>query len=210
MRLSWLVLVFASFCVLIACSPVKVPVTNQYQLTKFSVRQYARPAKKISLLVALPEAVAGYKTEQMLYMIKPFKLSAFAHNAWVSPPADMFYPLLLQTLQCSGYFSAVASSPYAEQADYRLDVQLLKLHQNFLRKPSFVELSVKVVLTRTADNQVLASKIISQQVSAPAESPYGGVLAANRATEAVTAAIMDFIIEHTGGKRTKTGRQGYK
>ncbi|KTD33858.1 hypothetical protein E3983_03975 [Legionella israelensis] len=198
------------FSLLVACSPVKVPVVNQYQLTKYSTRHFMKARKKISILVALPEAVAGYKTEQMLYMIKPFKLSAFAHNAWVSPPADMIYPLILQSLQHSNYFYAVASSPYAEQADYRLDTQLLKLHQNFLQRPSVIELSVKVVLTDITNGQVIASRIINQRVCSPMESPYGGVLAANKATEAMTAAIAEFVIKYTGGSHFKSGRPTYK
>lgn len=190
------------FCLLLsACSPVKLPQTTEYRLFAFGsdVSKAARAAS--SILVSQPDAVAGYQTSQMLYVNKPYTLSAFAHNAWVSPPADMLFPLIVQSLQKSGQFYAVASTPYAPAADYRLDTQLLRLEQNFLQKPSVVELSVKVVLTRTSDNKVLASRILSIHEPAHAATPFGGAEAANRATTALTTQITRFVLDHTHNSR---------
>ncbi|HAZ7572218.1 ABC-type transport auxiliary lipoprotein family protein [Legionella sp. PATHC032] len=181
---------------LMSCSPVKVPVTNEYQLTAYSTKQLTRKPRPITMQVTLPEAVAGYQTEEMLYMKKPFKLEPFVKNAWTSPPADMLFPLLVQSLQSSGYFYAVTSSPYSEEADYRLDTQLLKLEQNFIKKPSVLEFSAKIVLTHISDNQIIGSRIVSLQIPCSQDTPYGGVIAANQATFRFTATATDFVVSH--------------
>ncbi|ABQ55479.1 transport system, auxiliary component [Legionella pneumophila str. Corby] len=179
-----------------SCSPVKVPVTNEYQLTAYSTKQLTRKPRPITIQVTVPEAVAGYQTEEMLYMKKPFKLEPFVKNAWTSPPADMLFPLLVQSLQSSGYFYAVTSSPYSEEADYRLDTQLLKLEQNFIKKPSVLEFSAKIVLTHISDNQIIGSRIVSLQIPCSQDTPYGGVIAANQATFRFTATATDFVVSH--------------
>ncbi|MDF1931688.1 ABC-type transport auxiliary lipoprotein family protein [Legionella pneumophila] len=181
---------------LMSCSPVKVPVTNEYQLTAYSTKQLTRKPRPITIQVTVPEAVAGYQTEEMLYMKKPFKLEPFVKNAWTSPPADMLFPLLVQSLQSSGYFYAVTFSPYSEEADYRLDTQLLKLEQNFIKKPSVLEFSAKIVLTHISDNQIIGSRIVSLQIPCSQDTPYGGVIAANQATFRFTATATDFVVSH--------------
>src|SRR5690349_7258410 len=97
---------------LIACSPVSVSVNNQYQLSAYSSKQLAKKPLPITLLITAPDAAAGYQTSQMLYVKKPFELEAFAKNAWVNPPADMLYPLVLQSLQRTNLFEAVTSNAY--------------------------------------------------------------------------------------------------
>ncbi len=150
----------------------------------------------ITLLVTTPDAAAGYQTEQMLYVKKPYALEPFVKNAWVNPPADMLYPLILQSLQRTNLFEAVTSNAYTLGATYRLDTQLLSLQQNFLKKPSVLEFSAKVVLTHVSDNNVLASKIINLRILCPSDTPYGGVIAANKATQQFTAALTHFVASH--------------
>lgn len=181
---------------LVGCSPVKDIANNEYQLTAFNDKQVAKKPNHVTLWVTAPDAAAGYQTEQMLYVKKPFQLQEFAKNVWSNPPADMLYPLLVQSLQRSGYFHAVVSSPYNVESDYRLDTQILNLEQNFLRRPSVIDLSAKVVLTRNSDNKVMASRIISLHIPCPQDNPYGGVIAANQATYQLTGLVSQFVIAH--------------
>ncbi|MFC3908024.1 ABC-type transport auxiliary lipoprotein family protein [Legionella dresdenensis] len=187
----------SSLLLLTACSPVKQEITNQYKLSAFSAKRMTRQAGSHTILVTPPEAAAGYQTEQMLYLKKPYEINAFAHNAWFDEPADMLLPLMVQSLQYSGYFYAVASSPSAERADYRLDTQLIELQQNFLTRPSQLQFTVKIVLTRTSDNRIIGSRLISKRIPCAADTPYGGVVAANAATRQFTAELVTFIISHT-------------
>jgi cholesterol transport system auxiliary component len=181
---------------LVACSPVKIPATNQYQLTSYSNKQLTKHPQHVALWVTQPDAAAGYQSEQMLYVNKPFQLESFVKNSWSNPPADMLYPLMVQSLQKSGVFYAVLSSSYSQGADYRLDTQLLSLEQSFLRRPSVLQFSAKLVLTRVSDNKVMGSKIISLQIPCPADNPYGGVVAANQVTRQFTARMSEFVVSH--------------
>ena len=176
-----------------------MPVTNQYQISGYSNKQLVSHPSPNTLLVTSPEAVAGYQTEAMLYVKKPYQLETFTKNAWVDPPASMLYPLLVQSIQRTGYFRAVSSSPYTQGADYRLDTQLLNLEQNFLKKPSSLELSLKLVLTRVSDNKIIASRIINQNLPCLMDTPYGGVLAANKASLLSTEAVARFVVSSIKG-----------
>ena len=106
----------------------------------------------------------------------------------------MIYPLIVESLQNTGYFFAVASGPYLEKADYRLDTQLIALHQNFLKNPSVIDFVAKVMVTHIEDNRVVASRIFSQHIRCPTDTPYGGVIAANKATQEFTAHLSEFVI----------------
>lgn len=181
---------------LVACSPVKVPATNQFQLNAYSTKQLTNHPRNLSIWVTAPEASAGYQTEQMVYVKKTYELAAFAKNSWTNTPGEMLYPLIIQSLQRTRFFHAVISSAYSLGADYRLDTQLLSLQQNFLRKPSVLEFSAKVVLTHVADNKVIASTIITQHIPCTQDTPYGGVIAANKATQKFTEILADFVTSH--------------
>jgi cholesterol transport system auxiliary component len=181
-------------CLLSACSPIKNPIAHQYQLNAYSTKRLASSPFNYTILVTPTEAVTPYQTEQMQYSAKPYTIGRFAKSSWVSPPATMLYPLMIQSLQDSGYFYGVSAGSYMSKTTYRLDTQLLKLQQNFMRKPSVLEFNLKAVLSRTVDNQIIASKIFSQNIPCPQDSPYGGVLAANTATKKLTRRITDFVV----------------
>jgi cholesterol transport system auxiliary component len=189
-----IIILCSIFWLLTACTPVQNVIVNQYKLETFSSKKITNKRTSLTLLVSQPDAIPGYQTEQMLYINKPFEINNFAHNAWISSPANMLYPLITQSLQSSHYFYAVASGPDADKTDYRLDTQLIELQQNFLTKPSRIELVANVVLTHIDDNRVVASRIIGKQVSCPEDTPYGGVVAANRAAFAFTAELTGFVI----------------
>ncbi len=178
-----------------ACAPIKMSVTNQYKLETFSTKKMVPKKTAYSVLISQPDAIPGYQTEQMLYTNKPFELSAFAHSAWISSPANMLYPLIIQSLQHGHYFFAVASGPDADKTDYRLDTQVIAFQQNFLTTPSTLELVVQVVLNHIEDNRVVSSRTFTQRVPCPADTPYGGVVAANLAARAFTASLTDFVIK---------------
>lgn len=179
---------------LTACMAVKSPIANHYNLTSYSAAPVSHHTSS-SLTVTPTAAVDGYETDQIRYLTRPFTLSSFAKSNWVSPPATMLYPLLIQSLQHSGYFSAVGSGSYFSKTTYRLDTQLIELRQNFTKKPSVLELKVKAVLTHVEDNQIIASRLFKLAIPCPQDTPYGGVLAANQATLKFTKAITAFVIK---------------
>ncbi|MBA3537411.1 MAG: hypothetical protein H0T84_12520 [Tatlockia sp.] len=179
---------------LAACSPIKTVISNKYKLDSYSNQRLGHGFSKHSILITMPEAMAGYQDPDMLFVRKPFELTSFAKNAWVDQPASMLLPLIAQSLQSSGYFYAVTSSANSDHTDYRLDTQLIELEQNFLKRPSQIDFAAKVVLTHVSDNRVIASRLIKEHINCPVDTPYGGVIAANRATKLFTAQVSDFVV----------------
>ena len=196
--LKKIILLLSILCLLTACAPAKIGVRNEYTLLSYNTKPLVshRQSTNLSILVSIPEALAGYKTEQMHYINKPFELGTFTKNAWSSSPASLLYPLLTQRLKNSGYFHSVIAGPYVDKADYRLDTQLMALQQNFLVKPSVLELTVNVMLTHIDDNRIVASTIIKERVPCPKDTPYGGVVAANRAAQAFVDKATLFVIKN--------------
>lgn len=181
---------------LFACAPVPSENNNRYQLTdacKFSPRV---GTQHLSILIMQPVALDGYDTEQMLYIDKPFRVSSFVNNSWMSPPATMLSPLLIRSIESTHYFFAVATDLNTSKTDYRLESALLRLQQNFLVKPSQLELGVQVMLIHNPDSRVVATKMFYETVNCPQDTPLGGVLAANQATRELTANITHFVINH--------------
>lgn len=196
LSLQRIILVASCLSLLWGCSAIKSPIIHQYQLSAFNADQIRHTPSQATLLITPTEAVNGYQTEQMHYSTQAYTLANFSKNAWFSPPATMLYPLMIQSIQHSGYFLAVSSGAYTSKTQYRLDTQLLKLQQNFTKKPSVLELKVKAVVSRVSDNQILASRTFKQNINCPYDSPYGGVIAANQATERLTKEITQFVIRH--------------
>ena len=181
---------------LTACTSIKFPVTEQFQLTQFSEHVYQTPHGDSTLFVSPPEALRGYDSVKMNYSTQPFEVKSFAHHAWLGSPAQMIHPLLTQSLQNSGYFRAVSSGIYSDKTDFRLDSQLLMLQQNFTCKPSQMVLVMKLVLNDVKNNTVIASKIFHYHIPCPSDTPYGGVLAANQVVKQFTNDAVKFVAEH--------------
>lgn len=177
-----------------ACSSIKPNIINHYSLTQYSAKKIADKPTAHTLLVSTPEAVAGFQSDQMKYTTKPFALSSFTKNAWSNPPASMIYPLLIQSLQKSGYFEAVGSGAFVNKAEFRLDTQLLELKQDFTCHPSVIKLKMKAMVIRISDNYLLSARIFEIQVPCPQNAPYGGVVAANKATSILTEKITNYVI----------------
>lgn len=155
----------------------------------------------LSLLVMQPNAVDGYTTDRMLYVNKPFQLNAFARNAWMNPPAAMLQPLLARSVESSHYFYAVTLEPNSSKTDYRLESTLMRLQQNFLVKPSRIQLALQAVLTHVEDNRLVATQDFYVDLPCPSDTPIGGVEAANQATQRLTAQVARFVITRVARDR---------
>ncbi len=147
------------------------------------------------LLITTPRAEPGYDTNGIAYTETPLSLNYYTRSRWADAPARMLAPLLVETLERSGAFRAVITSPSSVAADVQLDVTLLRLQQSFLQRPSRVELALRARLIDTSDNRVLASRTFEAMESAPSEDAYGGVQAANAVLERVLTELAAFVTE---------------
>lgn len=182
--------------VLTACSPATLPNANRYQLTEASSVKKITTHKHVSLLVMQPVALDGYDTEQMIYVNRPYQVGEFANNVWMSPPAAMLLPVLMRSIESSHYFYAVTSDLNISKTDYRLESVLIRLQQNFLTKPSRIQLAMQVTLIRNADSGLVATDIISESIPCPSDTPLGGVEAANQASRHLSSRVAHFVVTH--------------
>jgi len=155
----------------------------------------------LAVAVALPRAAPGYDSHRMLYQQRPLELEAFAFHEWVETPAQMLAPLLVRALQDSGAFRVVLLAPSSALAGWRLETELLRLHQDFTARPSQLRLGLRAVLLDVASRQVVAWREFEFTVAAADDGPVAGVQAAHQATVQLTQAVAAFCAEQAAAAR---------
>ena len=188
-------------CCLNACTKLDLSETHRYQLKAYGLLTKPYAKSRHSILINQPSASAGYDSKRMIYVNKAYQLSSFANNSWMSTPANMLLPLVVQSMESSHYFNALAASPQAADTDYRLDLKILNLEQNFLQKPSQLIMTISLSLLEVNTNRILAEKTFSEHLPCPSDTPYGGVLAANQATESLTRRMSQYVISQIEHQR---------
>ena len=145
-----------------------------------------------TLLVSAPHAAAAFDSQRIIYQRQAFRLEYFAHSEWVEPPARMLAPLMVAALDRSGVFRAVVATPSSVAADLRLDTELVVLQHEFGSTPSRVRLTLRATLSDNSSRQVLGQVDLEHLANASSEDAYGGVIAANQATQSMLQALTVF------------------
>lgn len=184
---------FILFISLTSCA-VSITQPNEYQLVGVNQKSYATRTSSKTILIALPLAASGYQSNSLLYLTKDYTLSSFVKNEWDVPPAEMLQPLLTKSIQNTGYFYAIVSAPSSVQTTYRLETRLQVLQQNFTQHPSVVEMSIDATLVNNNTLKAVGSHHFSTRVPAASETPYGGVVAANKACQQLMEEISAWVV----------------
>lgn len=148
-----------------------------------------------TLTVDTPRAAPGYDSRRMVYQRRPQQMETFAFHEWVEPPAQMLAPLLVRALQDHGGFRAVLRAPSAAAGGWRLETELLRLHQDFSQRPSQVRLSVRAVLLNSATRQAVAWREFDVSVAATSDDPVAGAAAAQAAARQLASEVAAFSAE---------------
>ncbi len=188
-------------------APVKIEQPKRYSLDSLSGLALptlspapplpilpARPGSPAAqtLLVSMPHETVGFDSNHMIYLRQPHQLEYFAQSEWIDTPARMLLPRITASLGASGIFAAVLSGPASARADLVLDVQLLRLQQEFLSQPSQLHLTLRVVLLDNTRHQVLAWRELDSRVATSSENALGGVLASHQAVHEVLQQLVAF------------------
>ncbi|WP_394756488.1 ABC-type transport auxiliary lipoprotein family protein, partial [Rhodoferax sp.] len=184
---------------LAACSvlsPTSTPVPAFYSLDSapLTAPAPASPAAP-TLIIHPPRAAAGFDSQRIIYVRESHKLEYFAHSEWIDPPARMLGPLLVAAIEQTGAFSAVLLTPGAAGGDLRLDTEIVRLQQEFQTSPSRVRFTLRAYLVDEKTRRVLAWRQFEAAADAASDDPYSGVLAANRAVQAVLQQLSVFCAE---------------
>ena len=151
----------------------------------------------VTLLVFPPVTSPLYDTTQMAYTQRPYEVAYFSRNQWGETPSRMLQPLLVRTLETTGYFSAVLTPPHAGRYGYALRTEILQLTQDFTSDPPALQLSLRLQLTDGATGRLVATKEISAREPMQQKTPYAGVVAANEATAKALQQAAQFVLEKT-------------
>ena len=195
MKQILLILFFSALMFGCGLSPVSTPEIQTYTLLTVPNNIPLSLQQKQTILISAMVAAPGYSHPNMIYMDKPFELSSFAKHEWVSPPAEMVTPLLIETLRKTGRFHAVVSPPFTGDTEFRLDTQLVTLRQEFLSKPSIVRIAIQAELIDDASNKVIASHLFQTVTPTSKNTPYGGVIAANQGLQTLLGQLADFVVQ---------------
>ncbi len=185
--------------VLTSClKPLDVPDVSTYTIKTLKPHINNRRSKtQMTLLVSDPVASPGYRSDNMRYMITPYRLEKFSKNTWVATPASMMLPVFVQAINNTGYFKAVVTSPFSGLTDYNLQTDILEFEQNFMLPQSRFIMIVQADLVNSKTNKIQASKRFSAIVPTQQNDPYGGVMAANQAAQKITRQLARFVVQNS-------------
>ena len=201
--LVWL----SSVCLLSSCSlltPNKVDQISVYSLggTQVTIRSprqendidKLRNPEAPTIMLSMPRAAAGFETSQIAYVRLAFQLEYFSLSQWAAPPTAMLLPLMSHALERTGDFKAVLQSPSGASGQLRLDLEIVRLQQEFFRAPSQVHFTLRAHLIDIASRRVIAWQEFDAAVEAISEDPYGGVVAANQVVRLLVEQVADFCV----------------
>lgn len=183
---------------LAACTSLPAPQgvsPNIYMLEAGPAIPAAQVKRDLVLAVSMPRALPGFDTPQMAYVQQPYELDYFVTSRWADTPARMLGPIIVQAVQQTQSFRAVVQTADAIPAEVRLDVELVRLQQDFTARPSRVRLTLRAQLIDVHDQRVLAVQQFDEYENASSENAYGGVTAANRLVHRELAKLTEFCVD---------------
>ena len=86
------------------------------------------------------------------------------------------------------------TSPFVGVTDYRLNVRLIALQQEFFNPISDIHLVLQATLIDNNTNRALATRRFQTLIQAPGNNPYSGVKATNTAAEILSEEIAKFVV----------------
>jgi cholesterol transport system auxiliary component len=198
MRIRFATAVGLSYIFLTGCSmfgPVKLVDMNTYTVNTVPPVPIAAHTHPLTVYVAPPDSAWSYNTTQMMYSTERYQVDYFAKNRWSDTPAQMLQSLMVQSLQNTHYFSGVSSSRMSGRYDYVLYTQLIDFKQVFHGMQSAMHITLRAQWVNGSSGKVIASKTFSIVEPAPENSPYGGVVAANKGVSMLLARLVRFCLQ---------------
>lgn len=189
--------VLVPILLLAACSVLPAPKLvsqNIYVLEAGPVIQAAQVKRELVLAVSVPRALPGFDTTQMAYVQQPYELNYFVTSRWADTPARMLGPIIAQAMRQTQSFRAVVQASDTIPADVRLDIELVRLQQDFMTRPSRMQLTLRAQLIDVRGKRVLAAQQFDETETAASEDAYGGVVAANRLLQRVLGKLAAFCV----------------
>ena len=179
------------------CAPFQQPPQESPSLHVLQPGALSTPALRRSTAVVevgVPRATPGFDTPRIAYVERPYSIDYYSRGEWADAPARMIGPLVARALDRSGAFAAVVEAPTSVQSTLRVDLELVRLQQDFTVAPSRADLAIRAQVVDVRARRVLATLLVEETEPAAAQDAYGGVAAANaalgRAIERIVALVV--------------------
>ena len=156
----------------------------------------ARRSRNKTLLVTLPKAAPGFDSNRMAYTRQPPKLDYYRDSVWSDAPARMLQPILVRAFEATGAFKAVVSPPAPALANLRVDVDVIRLQQEFSNPPSQVRFTARIKVVDMKSGHVLGTQVFEAIEPAPSEDAYGAARAANAAVQKALGEMIRFALTY--------------
>ena len=192
--LAFTLVAFSSACVL---GPSETTAPRTYflnpEISWKNPHGYGERIGTAVLLITQPKAQAGFDTERMAYLLRPYELNYYAFNQWADTPTRLLHRILVENLDKTGLWSAVLQTPGTVPAQYRLDCDNLVLEQQFISRPSRVRLALRAQIVDLKNSAILGTQYFELFEVAPSDDAYGGVQAANRASAKLITELAEWL-----------------
>ncbi len=193
--LKRVILLFAVLLLTACLSPVNITQKNNYVLNTTPPMSHTPRTNPQILLVSMPRLDAIMNDNNMVYLDGQHQIGYFSLNRWAAKPNEMFYTLLLNTLQQQSGFRAVVSSPYSGKSDLQLNIVNFSIVQDFTVRPSVVRVKMDARLTTANQQSILKTRAIQASVATSVDTPEAGVVAANQAAAQCLTKLIVFVNE---------------
>ncbi len=158
----------------------------------------ARRSSNKTLLVTVPKAAPGFDSNRIAYTKQPLKLDYYSNNVWSDTPAKMLLPILVRAFESTGAFKAVVSPPAPALANLRVDVDVIRLQQEFSNLSSQVRFTARIKVVDMKSGHVLGTQVFEALEPAPSEDAYGAARAANAAVQKALGEMIRFASQYVG------------
>lgn len=163
------------------------------------IGDYAPPVGRSSgktLLVTVPGAAPGFDSNRIAYIREPPRLDYYNNSVWSDTPARMLLPILVRAFENTGAFRAVVSPPSPVLADLRVDVEVIRLVQEFMMQPGQVRLTARMKIIDMKSGIVLNTQVFEALEPVPSEDATGAARAANAAVRKILSEMVPFALNH--------------
>lgn len=157
------------------------------------------PARRKSgktLLVTVPKAAPGFDSNRIAYTKQPPKLDYYGNSVWSDTPAKMLLPILVRAFETTGAFKAVIAPPAPALANVRVDVDVIRLQQEFMSQPSRVRFTARIKVIDMKSGHVLATQVFEAVEPAPSEDAGGAARAAGGAVQKALGEMVAFALRY--------------
>ena len=135
-----------------------------------------------------------FNTNRIIYVNAPYKLSYFPNKRWAALPSDMILQSMFCSFNSSGFFNALFKGYSYARPDYRLQIELIKLQQNYISTKGTAEVAL-IANLYSKDNAIIGVRTFISKKLINKKSSYVGVAAINMAVHELTQEVLKWCIQ---------------